>query len=130
MLRAFVAAGLLLEAVAGGQSMADDANTALDLIGIQAGATVAGVDGSAGEFTWRMAERVGAAGKVFAVDTQAAQLDRIRKTVSAHGFSNVKIARATEQDLKLPPARLDLVLLAGAYRGFSRPQDVLRKIHE
>ena len=33
----------------------------------------------AGEFTWRLAERVGAAGKVFAVDTQPAMLDRIKK---------------------------------------------------
>ena len=112
------------------QSQADVANTALDLIGIQAGATVADVGAGNGEFTWRLAERVGSAGKVFAVDSQQAAVDRIRKTVAAHGFNNVKIARTSEQDPKLPAAKLDLVLLAGAYHGFAHPWEMLRKIHE
>ena len=77
----------------------------LDLIGIQTGATVADVGGGSSKLTWRLAERVGSAGKVFAVDTQPVMLDRIRKTVAAHGFSNVKISRGGEQDPRLPAGR-------------------------
>ena len=51
------------------QALEDVANTALDLIGIQPGATVAAVGAGSCEFTWRLAERVGSAGRVFAVDT-------------------------------------------------------------
>ncbi len=110
--------------------MTETANSALDLLGIQSGASVADVGAGSGEFTWRLAERVGASGKVFAVDTQPAALDRIRKTVSAHGFSNVKVLKGTEQDPKLPPGKLDLVLLAGVYHGLLHPQDMVRKLRE
>jgi ubiquinone/menaquinone biosynthesis C-methylase UbiE len=112
------------------QSMTETANTVLDLIGIQAGAWVGDVASGNGEFSWRLAERVGSAGKVFAVDTTPDVLDRIRKTITAHGLSNVKVSRGGEQDPKLPAAKLDLVLLAGAYHGFTHPQDMVRKIRE
>src|SRR5581483_891535 len=112
------------------QSLTETANTALDLIGIQAGATVADVGARNGEFTWRLAERVGSAGRVYAVNSQPSTLDRIRKTVAEHGLNNVKITRATDQDPKLPAGKLDLVLLAGSYHGFTHPQDMIRWIRE
>src|SRR5262249_33706880 len=42
----------------------------LDALQIPAGATVADVGAGAGYFTWRLAERVGAGGKVIAVEIQ------------------------------------------------------------
>jgi predicted methyltransferase len=112
------------------RGLEETAGTVLDLIGIKAGATVADVEAGGAEFTWRLAERVGGTGKVFTVNTQQAILDHMRKTIAAHGFSNVKITRASERDPKLPVAELEVVLLAGAYHGLTHPQEMLRKIRE
>src|SRR5271168_4799227 len=45
-------------------------DAALDAIGIAKGATVADIGAGVGYFTWRVATRIGPAGKVYAVDIQ------------------------------------------------------------
>ncbi len=100
----------------------ETASAALELIGVQPGSTVADIGAGAGYFTWRLAERVGDSGKVFAVEFQPPLLDRIRKTVTAHGFNNVKIVRGTSEDPHLPSGKIDLALLAAVYHEFPHPQ--------
>src|SRR5690348_1028052 len=53
-------------------------DTALDAIGIARGSTVADVGAGVGYFTWRLAQRVGPTGKVYANDIQPAMLDELR----------------------------------------------------
>src|SRR6266852_5044206 len=54
-------------------------DAALDAIGIARGAVVADIGAGAGYFTWRLAERVGPTGKVYANDIQPAMLELLRK---------------------------------------------------
>ena len=49
-----------------------------------------------GYFTWRLAEAVGATGKVFAVDVQPEMLDRTSAAVAARKLKNVKSMLATK----------------------------------
>jgi ubiquinone/menaquinone biosynthesis C-methylase UbiE len=105
-------------------------DTALDVIGIQPGWTVADVGAGTGYFSWRLGERAGETGKVYAVDVQPVMLDRIRNTIKEHGLSNVKVVRGSEVDPHLPAGKLDLVLVANAYDEFSHPREMLQKIRE
>src|SRR5215831_6882266 len=52
---------------------------ALDLIGIAKGAVVADVGAGNGYITWRLAERVGPSGKVYANDIQPEMLQMLRR---------------------------------------------------
>jgi len=105
-------------------------DAALDAIGIARGATVADVGAGVGYFTWRLAERVGPSGKVYANDIQPEMLDLLRKNMAARHLTNVETVLGQEDDPRLPPGRIDLVLLVDVYHEFSQPQKMLEKIRE
>ena len=105
-------------------------DAALDAIGIPRGATVADVGAGAGYFTWRLADRVGPSGKVYANDIQPEMLDLLRKNIAARHLANVETVLGVEDDPKLPPGRIDLVLLVDVYHEFSQPQKMLRKMRD
>ena len=105
-------------------------DAALDAIGIYRGATAADVGAGVGYFTWRLAERVGPAGKVYANDIQPEMLDLLRKNMAARRLSNVEAVLGTEDDPKLPAGKIDLILLVDVYHEFSQPQKMLRKMRE
>jgi ubiquinone/menaquinone biosynthesis C-methylase UbiE len=105
-------------------------DTALDAIGIRKGSVVADIGAGVGYFTWRLAERAGPAGKVYANDIQPAMLERLKKNMTARGLANVETVLGTEDDPRLPPDRIDLVLLVDVYHEFSEPQKMLQRIRQ
>src|SRR5215471_15453143 len=58
-------------------------DVALDAIGIAKGSSVADVGAGAGYITWRLAERVGPSGKVYANDIQPEMLTLLKKNMAA-----------------------------------------------
>src|SRR5947208_17169989 len=62
---------------------------ALDAIGLKKGDVVADIGAGVGYFTWRMAERIGPEGKVYANDIQPRMLEQLKKNVASHGLTNV-----------------------------------------
>jgi len=105
-------------------------DTALDLIGVAPGSIVGDVGAGNGYMTWRMAERVGPKGKVYANDIQPKMLDLLRQNMESRGLSNVETVLGAEDDPKLPRGRLDLVLLVDVYHEFSEPQAMVRHIRD
>lgn len=103
-------------------------DTALAAIGIARGATVADVGAGVGYFTWRLAERVGTSGKVYANDIQPFMLEELRKNMAARHLTNVETVLGAQDDPKLPAGRMDLVLLVDVYHEFSQPEKMLRGI--
>lgn len=103
---------------------------ALDAIGIARGSTVADIGAGVGYFTWRLAERVGNTGVVYAEDIQQAMLDELAKNMRDRHLSNVRPVLGTPTDPKLPKNSLDLILLVDVYHEFSQPQKMLDNIRE
>jgi ubiquinone/menaquinone biosynthesis C-methylase UbiE len=103
-------------------------DAALDAIGIRKGSTVADIGAGAGYFTWRLAERVGPEGTVYANDIQPAMLDLLRKNIAERGLHNVKTVLGTAGDPRLPAGKIDLVLLVDVYHEFSEPRKMLHGI--
>src|SRR4029453_17298548 len=91
-------------------------------------ATVADVGAGAGYFTWRLAQRVGAKGKVFAVEIQPRMLALIKQDLERRNIANVELVLGEERDPHLPGEALDLVLLANAYHEFSEPEAMMAAI--
>src|SRR4051812_27796563 len=88
---------------------------ALGAIGLKRGDIVADIGAGVGYFSWRMAERVGQAGKVYANDIQPAMLNRLKENVAARKLTNVIPVLGTEDDPKLPPGAIDVALLVDVY---------------
>lgn len=105
-------------------------DAALDGIGVAKGSTVADVGAGVGYFTWRLAQRVGPHGKVYANDIQPEMLARLKKNMAERGLTNVQAVLGSEDDPRLPPGKIDLVLLVDVYHEFSKPQEMLQKIRE
>jgi ubiquinone/menaquinone biosynthesis C-methylase UbiE len=101
---------------------------ALDAIGVPKGATVADIGAGVGYFTWRLAERTGPAGKVYAVDIQSEMLDQLRHNMAERKLANYEAVLGAEDDPHLPAGRIDLALLVDVYHEFSQPQKMLRGI--
>ena len=112
-----------------GRDAEERPDSLVNALEIPPGATVAEIGSGTGYFTWRLAEKVGATGKVFAVDVQQKMLDLTAETVKKHRLSNVEFVLGGENDPHLPAASLDLILIANAYHEFSEPEAMLTAIN-
>ena len=95
---------------------------ALDL---KPGMTVADVGAGTGYYAWRMAQRVGNNGTVYAVDIQPEMIALLGKQVARRGTANVKALLGTPTDPRLPRNTLDLVLMVDVYHEFEFPYEML-----
>jgi ubiquinone/menaquinone biosynthesis C-methylase UbiE len=103
---------------------------ALDEIGIAKGSTVADIGAGSGAITWRLAERVGPAGKVYANDIQPRMLELLRQNMAQRRIANVETVLGAVDDPKLPPSSVDLELMIDVYHEFSHPQEMLRHLRD
>lgn len=103
---------------------------ALDLIGIAKGSVAADVGAGTGYITWRLAERVGPAGKVYANDIQPEMLTKLRANMRERKLANVETILGAVDDPKLPPNTIDLIIMVDVYHEFSEPQHMLRGMRQ
>jgi 16S rRNA C967 or C1407 C5-methylase (RsmB/RsmF family) len=93
----------------------------LDALDIPKGGTVADVGAGAGYHSIRLARRVGPNGTVLATDIQPEMLRMIQENARLAGLANIKPIRASQRDTKLPPEKVDLILLVDVYHECSAP---------
>jgi len=105
-------------------------DVALKAIGIKPGMTVADVGAGSGYFSVRLARLVGPAGKVYAVDIQPEMLRLLRRRLDKAQILNIETVLGAENDPKLPPKSLDLILMVDVYHEFAQPQRMLAKLGE
>jgi len=101
-------------------------------LGLRPGAHVADVGAGGGYFTFRLANAVGPAGKVYAVDVDDDLQAYVARTAWARGVANVETIRGERHDPRLP-APVDLLFSSDAYHHltdrtayFARAQGYLR----
>jgi ubiquinone/menaquinone biosynthesis C-methylase UbiE len=95
---------------------------------LKPGMTVADIGAGTGYYSWRMAQRVGAAGKVYAVDIQPEMIRLLEKQIARRGTENVKPVLSTPSDPRLPVAALDLAIMVDVYHEFQFPYEMLAAI--
>jgi ubiquinone/menaquinone biosynthesis C-methylase UbiE len=93
----------------------------MEALKLKPGHVVADVGAGSGYFTFPIAKKVGADGKVLAVDIQPEMLDIIRKRAKVGKIKNVEPVQGTEKDPKLPDGEVDLILMVDVYHEFSYP---------
>lgn len=92
------------------------------------GQRVADVGAGSGHFSWRMAQRVGSTGIVYANDIQPEMLAILSTNVAAQGVTNVVPVLGTITDPRLPTNALDLVLMVDVYHEFDHPYEMMQGI--
>jgi len=102
----------------------------LDELGIHAGSAVADVGCGRGYFTFKLAERVGPQGKVYAEDIDKDVLESIRKEAKAKDMTQVSAIAGTEDDVSLPPSSLDVVLAVNTFHEWQHYDQMLQGVYK
>jgi ubiquinone/menaquinone biosynthesis C-methylase UbiE len=102
----------------------------LKALNLKGGEAVADLGAGSGYFSFRIAPKVGSAGKVFAVEIQGEMLREIRQRAAAQGITNVEAVKGSETDPNLAAAAVDIVLMVDVYHELAFPYEVMMKIRE
>jgi ubiquinone/menaquinone biosynthesis C-methylase UbiE len=100
----------------------------LNALDLKPGMAVADIGAGTGFYAWRLAQRVGVAGMVYAVDVQPEMIKALEKQMSRRGAVNVKPVLGAADDPKLAPNSLDLALMVDVYHEFEQPYEMLAAI--
>jgi ubiquinone/menaquinone biosynthesis C-methylase UbiE len=100
----------------------------MDLLGIQAGSSVADIGAGSGWFSVRAAARVGAKGVVYAEDINPEAVKYIDDRTQKEKLSNIKTVLGTPDDPKLPSDSIDAVLLLKVYHEVAHPKMVMTNL--
>ena len=105
-------------------------NRVMDLLKIKSGSTVADIGAGSGWFTVRAARRVGANGKVYAVEINQDYLKYIEDRAATEKLANIRTVLGKEDDPMLPPGSIDAVLILKTYHEIAQPILLLAHLRE
>ena len=106
----------------------NEANTVMELAHISPGMTVADIGAGEGYYTVRLAERVGAGGRVLAQDIDRDALRRLGNRVERERLDNVSIKLGAPDDPRLPERSFDRIFLVHMYHEVSEPYAFLWRL--
>ena len=95
-------------------------------LSIQPGDHVADLGAGGGYFTFRLADAVGPAGKVYAVDVDKGSLDYIARRAKEQGYTNVEVILAKYDDPLLPEGGVDLIFTCNTYHHLKNRADYFK----
>lgn len=107
---------------------AGEARLVMDWAGIEPGMTVADIGAGEGYYTVRLADRVGAKGRVLAQDINRGALQRLGERVSRDRLDNVSIKPGLEDDPKLPENSFDRIFMVHMYHEVGEPYAFLWRL--
>ncbi|MCG6968702.1 MAG: methyltransferase domain-containing protein [Gammaproteobacteria bacterium] len=87
----------------------------VDSLQINPGDQVADLGSGGGYFTFRLADAVGEAGIVYAVDVDQGLLDYVKETAGEKGYANIQTVLAVKDNTGLAADSVDLVFLCNTY---------------
>ncbi len=105
-----------------------EAQKVMDLASIEPGMTIADIGAGEGYYTVRLAERVGARGRVLAQDIDRSVLERLGRRVDRERLDNVSIALGAVDDPHLPLESFDRVFMVHMYHEVGEPYAFLWRL--
>jgi predicted methyltransferase len=111
-----------------GREVYDNRDLIVEKLALQPGMAVADVGTGTGLFTRLIAPKVGAAGKVYAVDIAKTFVDHTVMSSHARGLKQVEGVVCTPDDAKLAPGSVDLVFICDTYHHFEFPHKTMLSI--
>jgi ubiquinone/menaquinone biosynthesis C-methylase UbiE len=99
----------------------NEAQVVMDLADLRSGMTVADIGAGEGYYTVRLAERVGADGRVLAQDISREALDRLGRRVERERLENISIKFGDADNPQLPPDSFDRIFMVHMYHEVTDP---------
>lgn len=105
-----------------------EAETVMDMAGIEQGATVADIGAGEGYYTVRLAKRVGDKGRVLAQDIVPEVIDALAKRVTRENWEKVSVKLGKPADPRLPENSFDRILMIHMYHEIASPYEFLWRL--
>lgn len=105
-----------------------EAEEIMKAAGLKPGMTVADIGAGEGYYTVRLAEKVGAEGRVLAQDIDQGAIDRLAERVNRDALDNVSIKLGAGDDPRLPENSFDRVFLVHMYHEVREPYAFLSRL--
>lgn len=87
----------------------------IEVLELGEGDRVADLGAGRGYFTFRLADAVGAEGRVYAVDITEEIVRELREEAASRGYDNVEVVLAEPDDPRLPDGGVDVVFSCNVY---------------
>ena len=97
-------------------------------LGLKPGMTVADIGAGTGYYARRIAPLVGSGGVVYAVDVQPEMIQMLGDLAKKANLSNIKPVLCTVDNVKLPEASIDLVIMVDVYHELEFPFEVMESV--
>ena len=106
----------------------NEAEDVMDSADVRPGMTVADIGAGDGYYTVRLAQRVGAGGRVLAQDIIPDVIERLADRVARERFDNVSLKLGAVDDPRLPAASFDRVFMVHMYHEIGEPYAFLWRL--
>ncbi len=113
-----------------GREVFDKRHAIVAASGVKAGMVVADIGAGTGLFTRLFADRVGPAGKVYAIDISRPFIENILRTSREQGLVNVVGIVNSDKKISLPADAIDIAFLVDTYHHFEYPVSMLASIRK
>lgn len=100
----------------------------MDTAGVKPGMIIGEVGAGYGYFTFKLAERVGESGKIYANDISSRALRGIRSHCEREGITNIETILGEVEDPLLPQCEMDMVFIVNAFHDFEKPVALLNNL--
>jgi protein-L-isoaspartate O-methyltransferase len=105
-----------------------EATRVMDRLGITPGVRVADIGAGSGYYTVRLARRLGPSATIYAEDITAEYLKDLESRLEREKIGTVKLILGTAGDPRLPPASIDVAILAHVYHEVANPFELLYRL--
>ncbi|MDK2760385.1 MAG: class I SAM-dependent methyltransferase [Sphingopyxis sp.] len=106
----------------------NEADDVMDSSDVRPGMTVADIGAGDGYYTVRLAQRVGAGGRVLAQDIMPEVIERLADRVGRERLDNVSLKLGAVDDPRLPAASFDRIFMVHMYHEIGEPYAFLWRL--
>lgn len=99
----------------------------MDLVGVRPGMIIGEVGAGHGYFTFKLSQRVGESGKIYANDISQSALRYLRDRCDREGIANIETVVGKVED-PLLPRDLDMVFIVNAFHDLAKPVELLNNL--
>jgi ubiquinone/menaquinone biosynthesis C-methylase UbiE len=100
----------------------------MDAIGLRSGMVIGEAGAGDGYFTFKMIERVGERGAIYANDILKRELNRLERRSKREGIENIHTVLGEVADPLFPRNDLEMVVMVHAFHDFEKPVEWLENL--